>query len=151
MAETRNVIHLNPDHPIRIEREAVNDNELDNRDTFELVKSYLDGKFKSMKRELSDSFVKQAKKSKSHHTSAFKYKSNEKQFEFNNEIIETLEGVMGDVDSRVKKKLKYLTFKLSDRNKLIKMADRSPAGWATVDEYLPNDLASDSEYENLPT
>ena len=33
----------------------------------------------------------------------------------------------------------------SQRNKQILMADQSDAGWATVDEYLMKDVASDSE------
>ena len=137
---------VNLDEPLEVEH---NQTDLSQEDTFELMKTYLDKKFKSVKRELSDSISKQSKKAKpSHQKSVFKYKSNEKQFAFNNEIIETVEEVMADLDSsRLRKELKSVTTKLTDRNKLIKMADRSPAGWATVEEYLSDELASDSEDE----
>ena len=31
------------------------------------------------------------------------------------------------------------------RNKLIKLADKSEAGWLAIDEYIADDLASDSD------
>ena len=34
---------------------------------------------------------------------------------------------------------------LRQRNKLVKLADKSEAGWMAVDEYLADDLAEDSE------
>ena len=68
------------------------------------MKSYLDSKFSSIKRELSDSFTKEAKKSKILQHSSFKYKSNEKQMEFNNKIIKALEDVARNANLRSKKK-----------------------------------------------
>ena len=34
------------------------------------------------------------------------------------------------------------------RNKLIKLADKSEAGWGAVEEYMADDLASDSDDDN---
>ena len=34
---------------------------------------------------------------------------------------------------------------MQKRNKLIRLADRSAGGWMTVHEYMPDELASDSE------
>lgn len=49
--------------------------------------------------------------------------------------------------SRVKKKIHKLVKEVQRQNKLINFSDRSPAGWATVQEYLSSDLGCDSEAE----
>ena len=73
----------------------------------------------------------------------FKYVSNKEQFQFNEEILEELERVKAEGKS--KGRIKDTIRKLTKRNKLIKMADRSKAGWKIVEEYLTDDAASDDE------
>ena len=48
-------------------------------------------------------------------------------------------------DDKSFKTLDKLVDNLNTRNKLISMADKSVAGWNTVDEYLTDELASDSD------
>ena len=74
---------------------------------------------------------------------AFKYTSNKEQFEFNEEILAHLEAVKPK--GRAKKKLQAAIKKLERRNKPVKMADKSKAGWKLVAEYLTDDVASDEE------
>ena len=50
-------------------------------------------------------------------------------------------------DDKGSKTLDKLVDNLNTRNKLIRMADKSVAGWNIVDEYLTDELASDSDYE----
>ena len=71
-----------------------------------------------MKRELSDSIADQVKRPRSENTTSLNYKSNQKQYEFNCDIKDTIEDVIKDLSSsRLKKKLKSTVTKLADRNK----------------------------------
>ena len=83
----------------------------------------------------------------------FNFQGNEMQHVklFNVKLVKELENISflvskGSV-SRVKKKIYKLVEEVQRRNKLMELADRSHAGWATVQEYLFNNLASDSEDE----
>ena len=49
--------------------------------------------------------------------------------------------------TRPKKRLNLIGEELGKRNKLIKIADRSPGRWSTVEEYVSYEIASDSEDE----
>ena len=78
----------------------------------------------------------------------FRFKGNKMQFQFNYDLLETVEDAIDlfrqGSSKRLEKKLKGLRKSLEKRNKLLKMADRSSAGWGTVEEYLTDGLAEDS-------
>ena len=96
------------------------------------------------------------KRLKEDRTLIFKKKGNEKQFLLNDNIkdqieaaekqldlLETTTKTQGEVLQRAKEELQKGLTLLADRQKRIKLADRSEYGWALVDEYEDDELASD--------
>ena len=144
------IIHINQDIPMEIH----DNNSITLDDTFSLVKTYFDKKFTGLKRELTENQLHQSKEKRLKRSVPdvdFKYKSNKKQFEFNNSIAEKIDEVMDLLENgainRPIKRLGELKDNINKRNKLIRMADRSVAGWNTVEEYMSDDLASNSDDE----
>ena len=80
---------------------------------------------------------------------SFRNKGNKQQYEFNLEQLAKLEEAkslleIGSV-RRLTKKIDEVISDIQKRNKLIRLADRSAGGWMTVQEYMPDELASDSD------
>ncbi|XP_030847343.1 uncharacterized protein LOC115926612 [Strongylocentrotus purpuratus] len=79
---------------------------------------------------------------------AFKSEGNKQQFEHSKKVERLIErGIalneQGDFDTTALT-LKEALRELNDRQKLIRIADRSPLGWSTVNEYVADELADDS-------
>ena len=79
----------------------------------------------------------------------FKRKGNEQQFLFNQKIsLKTASAVNSLKRNKIEQaweKLQEGMHLITKRQKLIKLADKSEHGWATVNEYLDDELASDEE------
>ena len=80
---------------------------------------------------------------------SFRNKGNKQQYEFNLEQLAKLEEAKSllEISSvrRLTKKIDEVISDIQKRNKLIRLADRSAGGWMTVQEYMPDELASDSD------
>ena len=130
------------------------------------LRSYFDQNFSHLKRELSDDQLKSSsslvKKLKTETSSSFKFSGNKKQFDFNTETLEHFTQSLSSVDSlkslvenhqgsalilKLDDSLNVASKGIKRRNKLIRIADKSEAGWAVVDEYLSDEVASGSEDE----
>jgi len=121
------------------------------------VKDGMREELSSLKRELTsdrqaadDRLLKKLKLEK---VPTFKKKAHEKQFVFNEEVsskVEEATAALAETPPAVEKAKTLLEEGkklLSERQKLIRMADRSEHGWATVEEYIEDELADNSDDE----
>ncbi len=119
----------------------------------------VDGQFTSFREEVrqgqEDAATKALKRVRHEKAYAFKRKGNEEQATFNSRVEETLAeaqaalAVPGSSKAieRAQAALKKGTDLLQERQKLIKIADRSEYGWGVVAEYTADELAADSDDE----
>ena len=107
--------------------------------------NYFDKRFERIEKKLQQP----NKKAKMEDTFKFKQEGNRIQFEFNQQILQSVQNLSSalnnDDTSEANDLFDDLTAKLKRRNKLIKMADRSVLGWDTVAEYKADPIASDSD------
>ena len=142
----------------------MSDNNAENEDRmdeeiggFQLLRTYFDKKFEEQNNKLEEKITEDTRhlekrlkmKSKSKKETPLKYRGNEIQHKFNLELIQSLEELKLLVErgsiTRSTKRIKDIISSVQKRNKCIKFADKSPAGWAAVDEYLSDELASNSD------
>ena len=111
-----------------------------------LMFDYFDKKFEGMQAQI-DKNMEAAKKYKPDGHN-IKGKGNKDQFYFNTEISFAIQECQqqisrGNIED-LPANLTSIATKLKKRNKLIKLANRSPAGWSIVQEYEQEPMGSDS-------
>ena len=129
---------------------------------FEQFKSYVDTRLDSLVVSLQSSSTQHVqdeegirasnnKLQREAEASKFKYKANAKQFLHNAEVAALVGQVIEQQQKENPNHVQALEFasqalaSIQMRQRLIKLADKSEAGWLAVDEYESDELADDSE------
>ena len=80
-------------------------------------------------------------------THVFKKKGNEQQFNFNRKVAKSSNSALKALENgnipKAKEELNKGISLINTRQKIIKLADKSEFGWATVQEYVSDELADD--------
>jgi hypothetical protein len=118
-------------------------------DTFQLFKTYLDHKSVDFKSDILSEQDTLTKKFQVESNIRFKSEGNRIQFRFNEEILDglhKLHKLIPSTDKSAYVAIDLIT-KLRERNKLIRIADNTAGGWATVREYESSGYADNEEDE----
>ncbi|CAH3133194.1 unnamed protein product, partial [Porites lobata] len=118
------------------------------------ISSLIDSRFDNFKKQFTEensSSVEAAVKRAKRARFVFQSKGNEQQFEHAESVLDKLESAKGALNANAISKAKTAIDEgialVTKRMKVIKIADKSQYSWATVQEYLSDELASDSEDE----
>ncbi|XP_067654066.1 uncharacterized protein [Haliotis asinina] len=125
-------------------------------ETFQLFKDYMDCKLKTFKRDIIEeseerSFAAFKRARRDSEIPSFRFKGNQLQYKFNAGCLDKIDTAFRYIKSSRYSDcvgiLQDLSSDISRRNKHIRLADRSPSGWAVVAELEGDDIASGSEEE----
>ena len=118
------------------------------------ISSLIDTRFVNFKKQFTEensSSVEAAVKRAKRARFVFQSKGNEQQFEHAESVLIKLESTKDALNvnatSKAKTAIEEGIALVTKRMKVIKIADKSQYSWATVQEYLSEELASDSEDE----
>ena len=116
-------------------------------DSLNLMFGYFNKKFEAMQNQIVQNNREPPKKRALHNDYSLKIEGNSLQFKFNSGLQNDIEDILDEqnLHESTVEALNAIISKISKRKKLRKIADRSPAGWATIAEYEDDPFASDLE------
>ena len=128
--------------------------QLNNQELLNNLGQLIDGKMREMKRSADDVASRQLqeiKKMKFTEMPEFKRKANKDQFLHNRQVIQCFddakEKLVDNKNEELMQSLEEGMKLVQDRQKLVLLADKSPYGWLTVENYKSNALAEDEDDE----